>query len=442
MFVYSSVFTGRPVRTPHRGTSPTSWAATLAARALKLSLLAALLLVCSVGLAQEHTSQIAPPVHNVGWLATHWPYHNQWGDDVPPPILKIGSPAPNFDLPGVDGKMHSLKDYAAAKVLVIVFMCDHCPVSQMYERRIKELTADYKSRGVHVVVIMGNDPKAEALNEWGHTDLGDTFAEMKLRAAYRHFNYPYLYDGSTEAVALKYGPTATPHVFIFGAKRNLRYEGTVDNNMQERLVTEHYARDAIDALLAGRPVAVKTTPAVGCSTKWAYKEAVVEKENAVFNQDPVSLDLVSGAQLRRLRENKGTGKILLVSFWATWCGPCMAEFPELQTMVRQYAKRALNIVTVSINNPDERKLVLAFLQQQHAIGRNLLWDTNTPGDAVKAFGTGWSGGVPYTVLIGMNGQVLYKIEGGMNALEVKREILKSLPDDYRIGAHAYWNSTF
>ncbi len=447
MFVYLSIlFTGVPVLTLHRRSSPMPWTGHWTARAIKFSFLSAALLACSVSLAQEHTFQraanVSPSIHNVGWLATHWPYHNQWGDDIPPPVLKIGSQTPNFDLPGVDGKMHSLKDYSVAKILVVAFLCDHCPVSQMYEKRIKELTSNYKNRGVDVVAIMGNDPKGEALSEWGHTDLGDMLGEMKLRAAYRHFNFPYLYDGATQAVALKYGPTATPHVFIFDQQRKLRYEGAVDNNMQERLVTRHYARDALDALVAGRPVAVKTTPAFGCSTKWAYKESAVQGENAVFNRDPVTVELASPAQLKTLRQNQGTGKLLLVNFWATWCGPCTEEFPELQMMVRQYAKRTLNIVTVSINNPDEKKFVLAFLQQQHAIGRNLLWSTNDPGDAVRAFGTGWSGGVPYTVLIGMDGQVLFKVEGGMNALEVKRQILKNLPDDRYVGAHAYWNSTF
>jgi len=155
-----------------------------------------------------------------------------------PPILKVGSPAPNFNLPGIDGKMHSLKDYASAKVLMIVFTCDHCPIAGMYEKRIKELTSDYKGRGVDVVAIMGNDPKAIHLSELGHTDLSDSLPEMKLRAAYRHLNYPYLYDGDTQAVALKYGPTATPHVFIFDQQRHLRYQGRIDNNPREQLVTK------------------------------------------------------------------------------------------------------------------------------------------------------------------------------------------------------------
>jgi peroxiredoxin len=359
-----------------------------------------------------------------------------------PPILKVGTPAPDFNLRGIDDKMHSLKDYAAAKVLVIVFTCDHCPIAGMYEHRIKDLTSDYKDKGVDVVAIMGNDPKAIHLSELGHTDLSDTFPEMKLRAAYRHFNFPYLYDGDTQAVALKYGPTATPHVFIFDQQRILRYQGRIDNNPREELVTKHEARDAIDALLAGKPVLVANTPAVGCSTKWAYKEVGAKAEIAEGNEKPVTVDMVTADQLTALRQNRGSGKLLLINFWATWCAPCTTEFPELQKMVRQYAKRALDIVTVSINAPDEKKFVLDFLKEQHAINRNLLWSTNDSAEAVKAFGPEWSGGVPFTVLIGMNGEILFKTQGGMNPLDVKRAILKNLPDDRYVGQHAYWNSTF
>jgi peroxiredoxin len=363
------------------------------------------------------------------------------GSDVPL-ILKIGAHAPDFHLPGVDGQMHSLKDYASSKVLVVIFNCDHCPIASMYEKRIKELTSDYGNRSVSVVVIMGNDPKAIHLSEKGHTDLGDTFPEMKLRAEYRHFNYPYLYDGDTQSVALKYGPTATPHTFIFDQQRILRYEGRIDSNPREELATKHEARDAIDALLAGTPVKVQDTPAVGCSTKWAYKEAGAKAEIAEGDEKPVSVEMVTADQIKTLRKNVGTDKLLLVNFWATWCGPCTVEFPELQRMVRMYAKRQLEIVTVSINNPDEKKFVLPFLQEQHAINRNLLFNGNDSADAVKAFGTDWAGGVPYTVLIGMNGEVLYKTQGGMNALDVRRAILKNLPDDRYLGQHAYWNSVF
>jgi peroxiredoxin len=372
----------------------------------------------------------------------------QHGDAAPPaaagiPVLPIGSRAPDFSLPGIDGKTHTLSEYASSKVLAIIFTCNHCPVAQMYEKRIKQLASDYRSRGVAVVVIMGNDPNAEKYSELGFTDVGDSFADMKERAAYRKLNYPYLYDGATQAVTHKYGPTATPHIFIFDQKRILRYEGRIDSNPREELATKHEAKDAIEALLAGREAAVKSTPAVGCSTKWAFKESSAKAQAAADDEKPATVDLVSAEQLKTLIKNRGTDKLLLVNFWATWCGPCLEEFPELQKMVRMYAERQVQVVTVSINSPDEKKLVLGFLQKQHAINRNLLFDSNDAAEAVSAFGnTNWKGGVPYTALIGTDGKLLYSTQGGMNPLEVRRELLKQLPDDRYLGQQAYWNSTF
>src|SRR3984885_14007238 len=131
------------------------------------------------------------------------------------PILALGSPAPNFSLPGVDGKIHALSDYASSPVLVVVFTCNHCPIAQMYERRIQQLADDYKSKGVAVIAIQPNDPKAIRIDELDSSDMSDSLAEMKARVQYKHLTYPYLYDGDTQQTARAFGPRATPHVFIF-----------------------------------------------------------------------------------------------------------------------------------------------------------------------------------------------------------------------------------
>src|SRR5947207_3285354 len=125
---------------------------------------------------------------------------------------------------------HSLKDFSGAKVLVIIFTCNHCPSAQYYEERIKQLVAQYTNKNVAVVAIMPNDPKSVRLDELGWTDLSDSFAEMKIRARDRHFNFPYLYDGDSESTARAYGPVATPHVFVFDAARKLRYAGAIDDS--------------------------------------------------------------------------------------------------------------------------------------------------------------------------------------------------------------------
>src|SRR6516225_2107006 len=194
-----------------------------------------------------------------------------------PPVLKIGTKAPDFTLPNpVDGKTYSLKDFDHAKVLVVVFTCNHCPTAEMYEGRIKKIVEDYRDKGVALVAIQPNG--LVGLSERSHDDMGDSPAEMKIRAEYRHFNFPYLYDGETQAVSRKYGPIATPHVYVFDQQRILRYTGHVDNNPREKLVTVRDARNAIDAVLAGKPVGVEATAVIGCVTKWKRPgEGAVEK---------------------------------------------------------------------------------------------------------------------------------------------------------------------
>lgn len=371
------------------------------------------------------------------------------GDFAPPaengyPTLSVGSPAPDFSLPGIDGKTHSLKDYASAKILTIIFTCNHCPVAQMYEKRIKQLVADYSSRGVAFVVIMGNDDKAEKDSELAFTDVGDSFADMKVRAAFRGLTYPYLYDGATQAVTRKYGPTATPHVFVFDQQRILRYEGRIDSNPREELASKHETRDALEALLSGKEVAVKDTPAMGCSTKWAFKEDSAKIEEAAFDAKPVVLDLIAPADLKTLLQNKGSDKLLFVNFWATWCAPCVEEFPDIEKIVRMYNERDVQFVTVSINSPDEKTLVQKFLQKQHAFNRNLIMNSNDSSDAVAALGgSDWKGAVPYTAIIGTDGKILYSTQGGaLDSLAVRRALLKYVPDDRYIGQQAYWNSSF
>ena len=188
------------------------------------------------------------------------------------PILALGSPAPDFALPGVDGKIHKLSDYAASPILVVVFTCDHCPIAQMYEHRIEQMYEDYGKRGVAVVAIQGNDPSATMIGELDSSDIGDTLEEMKIRVQYKHLHYPYLYDGATQSVTRAYGPQATPHVFIFDKDRRLRYQGRMDNSYRIEMVKTQDARNAIDALLANKPVPVTHTGVFGCSTKWHEKE--------------------------------------------------------------------------------------------------------------------------------------------------------------------------
>jgi peroxiredoxin len=360
-------------------------------------------------------------------------------DETGPPPLAIGASAPDFCLPGIDGQTHCLKDYAGSKVLAIVFTCNHCPTAQLYESRIKQLADDYRGRGVTLVAIQPNSPKSVRLDEMGYTDIGDSFEDMKIRAAFRKFNFPYLYDGETQKIARAYGPAATPHLFIFDAERKLRYQGRVDNNPREQLVTSLDARNAIDAILAGKSVLLPKTPSVGCSTKWLYKEEGRKEELAEIEAKPVQLQKAIAEELKALRKN-ASGKLLLVNFWATWCGPCRTEMPEFQTIYRMYGHRAFDVVTVSINYPDEQPGVLNVLKNMHATTRNLILGSTDIYPLLAAFDSDWNAAVPFTMLIRPNGEVAYKRQSTIDSLELKRLIVANLPDDDYIGHQAYWKT--
>ena len=352
------------------------------------------------------------------------------------PILPIGSPAPDFSLPGTDGGIHKLSDYASSPVLVVVFTCNHCPIAQMYERRIEKLAADYKDRGVALVAIQPNDPKALRIDELDCSDTGDSLDEMKIRVRYKHLTYPYLYDGDTQQVARAYGPQATPHVFIFDETRHLRYEGRIDDSYRTELVKTQDARNALDALLAHREVPVKHTGAMGCSTKWTEKSADRIATLHKIEEQPVTVELVSKAGLAKLRANP-SHQMMLIDFWATWCGSCIAEFADIQDTLRMYSDRDLSLVTVSVNMPDEEAGVLRFLKKQHATSRNLLFSSTDTVGLQQAFDPSWDSAVPYTILLSGDGKVLYKQMGSVDVLELRRTILANVVSEYS-GFNEYW----
>jgi thiol-disulfide isomerase/thioredoxin len=346
--------------------------------------------------------------------------------------LALGAKAPDFEFPGVDGKRYALPDFADAPVLALIFTCNHCPTAQYYEERIKALARDYQAKGVAIVAISPNDPEAVRPDELGYTDLGDSFEEMKIRARDRQFNFPYLFGGGDEfePVSKRYGPVATPHAFVFDAERRLRYVGRIDDSERIQYVKRQDLRQAIDALLAGRDPEVKETKVVGCSTKWSDKRAGVKRYWERIAAERVTVEPASAEDLSRLRANRakegGSAKFRLVNFWATWCGPCITEFPELMMINRMYRGRDFELVTVAAQYPDEQPAVLKFLEKHHASNRNLIFGENDKYQLIEAFDAEWAGALPYTALIDPDGKVLYRKQGAFDPLELKRLIVKEL----------------
>ncbi len=338
--------------------------------------------------------------------------------------MAIGQTAPDFKLPGVDGKTYSLADFAKARILAIVFTCNHCPTAQAYEDRLIQLQRDYQDRGVAIVAICANDPKALRLDELDFSDLTDSLDDMKIRGKDKNFNFPYLYDGDTQSTALAYGPLVTPHIFVFDHARKLRYQGRIDN-AEIGKVTSTDARNAIDALLADKPVAVETTRVFGCSTKWSEKRQSVLDSLKKWDAEPVTLDMIDAAAVATLAKNP-TKKLLLVNLWATTCAPCVEELPELVTMNRMYRDRDFEFVSISIDDPDQKAQALSRLTREHVAATNYLFNSTNRDKLADALDSKWAGPIPYTLLIAPGGQIIYRHDGAIEPLEVKRAIVDYL----------------
>jgi peroxiredoxin len=173
--------------------------------------------------------------------------------------LKTGSKMPNFSLKGIDGEVYNEKKLEGMRGVIIAFTCNHCPYVKAYENRLKEIAKTYENKGVTLLAISSND--AVKYPE-------DSFNEMKKRGEEKNFNFPYLYD-ETQEVAIDFGATHTPEVFLFNAEKKLVYHGKIDDNWQEpEKVKNKYLKAAIDEMLNGEDISVPETFSIGCTIKW------------------------------------------------------------------------------------------------------------------------------------------------------------------------------
>lgn len=358
------------------------------------------------------------------------------------PRLATGAPAPDFNLPGADGQTHSLRDYAASKALVVVFTGNSCPASQIYESRVQKLHDDYRAKGVAIVAINPNKPSAMQPSDLAYSDVGETLDDMKTRAAHRRLSYSYLSDGETQAVAKQFKVVTTPHVFVFDQARTLRYEGRIDDHPRPELVNRPDVRNAIDAVLDDRTPALARTSVVGCDVKGLSDALVMPSAPAAaVDKETIAVEMAGAEELKRLRQN-GTGKMLLVNFWATWCVPCEREFPDLEATYRMYKSRGLDFVPVSVNDPEERSAVVDFLETHKASHRNLLFATSDVYGLQAAFDANMPAAVPFTLLLAPNGDVLHQELGELDVMKLRRAILANLPEDPKYPGHrAYWSTS-
>jgi thiol-disulfide isomerase/thioredoxin len=346
---------------------------------------------------------------------------NSFAADDEPIALKIGAKAPSFILKGIDNKQYTLESFKAAKLLVIVFTCNHCPTAQAYEDRMIEFQNKYKTKGVKLVAINPNSDKSVRFDELGFSDLNDSFEEMKIRAKDKKYNFTYLFDGNLQAAAKAYGPSTTPQVFVFDQKRVLQYIGRIDNEEHIGKATVFDLDVAVNELLSGKSVTTNSTKTFGCSVKWMYKNEWKEKEVASWKDEPVSLEKAELETMKAIMKN-GSGKYRMINFWATWCGPCVAEFSSLVESDKMYRAREFEFISVSMDAAKTYDKSLAFLKKKVASNKNYIFD----GDKyamIEVVDPSWQGSLPHTIIIDNDGKIVFRKSGAVNVLELRKAIV-------------------
>ncbi len=340
--------------------------------------------------------------------------------------LGLNSKAPDFRLPGTDGKTYSLESFEEFPILAVIFTCNHCPTAQAYEDRIIEMVNEYRPRGVGFVAISTNDPKAISLSELGYSDLNDDLKDMKIRAREKGFNFPYLYDGETQKASLSYGPATTPQVFIFDEDRRLRYRGRIDDTENPYVeVKRADMKMALNALLNGEEIAEPLTKTFGCSTKWSWKRDWVEKEQENWRNEPVELKDLPLEAVDELISNPGEN-LRLINFWATWCGPCIIEFPDFVDINRMYRNRDFEFISVSTDKPGRQEKVLKMLEKFEASNLNYQYTGDDIYQLIEAVDPEWQGPLPYTILIAPGGEKIFSVQGTIDPQALKTKIVEKL----------------
>lgn len=332
----------------------------------------------------------------------------------------IGERPPEFELTDLDGRPHRLSEYLGRPVL-LTFHSVRCPISRAYTERLRTLGNDYgPPHSLKVLAINASANESDEEVRTGMKEAGLPFPVLRDRAG---------------RMADQYGVARTPHVFLLDGRGYLRYQGRIDNSHQPRSVTRSDLREALDEVLAGRPVRIPETVAMGCPivrsveappivglAQGAKGTPTEAREKAI---PPVRLLKPEGyAPLLR----QSAGSVVVVNFWATWCGPCVAEFPELVRLDRELRERGVRFIGISADDPEDlQSKVIPFLRNQQASYPNFIQQVNDPQEMIDVVRKDWPGTLPATFVYDPNGRMVYTRLGIFDREDLRREIEKVLP---------------
>ena len=325
------------------------------------------------------------------------------------PGLMVGSPVPDFSLTDAAGRKHTLVDYRGQNV-ILAFISTLCPISRAYLERIRALNLDYGQRPD--TVLLGVNSSAN-----------ESVDEIRADAETNRLSFPILRDAEG-LIADTFGAERTPAVFVIDQQGRLRYRGRIDSAHRPRPDMRHDLREALDQLLAGRAITTPETVAAGCPIIRMPDAAAAAKPTPMSSSTPVRL--LHPRDYRKMI-NSTPGKVVVVNFWATWCGPCVAELPELIRISEAMKSRGVRFVGISADDQaDLASTVVPFLAARKVPYEQFLQQTDDPQEMIDVVDKSWPGTLPATFVYDRRGRRVFQRLGIVDRETLITEIEKAL----------------
>jgi peroxiredoxin len=325
----------------------------------------------------------------------------------------VGQPVPDFTLADLSGRTHSLKDYRG-KSVVVGFISARCPISNAYKDRIRAIADEYAKRGV---AFLGVNSSAD-----------ESIEEARAYAAKNNLDFPILKDEGN-VVADAYAAERTPKIYLIDGEGVLRYQGRIDNSQDPRMVKRNDLREALNEMLSGKPVSVAETKALGCLIKRVQDAkaipAMAPAKTKVTQAEP-KVGTLKPADFGKFKDS-AKGKVLVLNFWATWCGPCVAEFPELVALDAKYRDKGVKLVGITADDADDvQPKVIPFIKKHNVKFDIIRQDTDDPEEMLNQITKDWNGVIPATFVYDKKGNLAYSRFGIIDRDLLVAEIEKAL----------------
>src|SRR5262245_24274144 len=318
----------------------------------------------------------------------------------------IGKTVPDFTLKDLNGQSYSLKNFRG-RITVVAFISTQCPISNGYNERMRSIAEDYNKEKVAFLGINSN--------------FNESPAEIKAHAGKNNLTFPILKDEGNK-VADTFGALRTPEIVVIDTEGALRYHGRIDNSRDLRRVNRQDLREALNELLAGKTPTLSEGKAFGCPIKRLQNK---KAENQAKNFEP-KIGRIKPVDYNKFKDAE-KGKVLVVNFWATYCGPCVVEFPEFVMIDQKYREKGVKIVAISADEiADIKPKVIPFIKEKKARFDVLVQETDDPQEMIDVVDKDWQGVLPATFVYDKQGNKILTRYGIIDREQLVGAIEKAL----------------